>query len=230
MSNEFDRLVDGELSPEEYRALLASLDDAPDGWRNCALAFLEAQALATEIGGVRRGLRLSDDEKAETRPVSLPKRRFHVPTLLAIAASFVIAFGLGVSGPQFFRPGPQENPLAGNNQQSGSAIASANGTDQDGVRHQVFRPIGNVKLVMDGPGGESAEAAEVPVYEVGQYLEQFLSERQPAVSPELVQLLRQSGHEVERQQQLMPAQLEDGRQIIVPIERYQITPVSRRAY
>src|SRR3990172_4689745 len=45
----FDRLVDGELSPGERRELLASLDGRPDGWRRCALAFLEAQAWGNEL-------------------------------------------------------------------------------------------------------------------------------------------------------------------------------------
>ena len=39
----FDRLVDGELSEEERRELLAGLDAEPGGWRRCALAFLESQ-------------------------------------------------------------------------------------------------------------------------------------------------------------------------------------------
>ena len=44
----FDRLVDGELSDFERQRLLASLDDPQgvwrdQGWRRCALAFLEAQ-------------------------------------------------------------------------------------------------------------------------------------------------------------------------------------------
>ena len=40
----FDLLVDGELSPERRRQLLAHLDSEPDGWKRCALAFLEAQS------------------------------------------------------------------------------------------------------------------------------------------------------------------------------------------
>jgi hypothetical protein len=40
---EVDRLVDGELEPAARRDLLRRLDAAPDGWRSCALAFLEGQ-------------------------------------------------------------------------------------------------------------------------------------------------------------------------------------------
>ncbi len=44
-----DRLVDGELPADERRALLQSLDSRPDGWRRCALAFLEAQSWRSEL-------------------------------------------------------------------------------------------------------------------------------------------------------------------------------------
>jgi hypothetical protein len=45
----FDRLVDGELSGAERRALLESLDARPQAWRRCALAFLEAQTWRKEF-------------------------------------------------------------------------------------------------------------------------------------------------------------------------------------
>ena len=44
-----DRLVDGQLSPSESRELLARLDDLADGWRSCALAFLEDRALRSDL-------------------------------------------------------------------------------------------------------------------------------------------------------------------------------------
>ena len=44
-----DRLVDGELPDGDYRTLIHRLDDAPDGWRRCALSFLEQQALQRDL-------------------------------------------------------------------------------------------------------------------------------------------------------------------------------------
>ena len=41
-----DRLIDGELDEHERRELLLRLDTMPDGWRRCALAFLEAREFA----------------------------------------------------------------------------------------------------------------------------------------------------------------------------------------
>ncbi len=46
---ELDRLVDGRLSDDEYRQLLCQIDADPDGWRHCAMAFLEHQALQKEL-------------------------------------------------------------------------------------------------------------------------------------------------------------------------------------
>jgi hypothetical protein len=237
----FDRLVDGQLSPAEYRDLLASLDDEPAAWRQCALAFLESQALAAELGAVRRGLAIDVDSTGHSQSAQpghrdLPRphrwRHFDLATLLAVAASFLVAFGLGVLAPRFFSRPSQDLTLAGNiSPQSGDAAAGPVASDKtDAIRHQAFRPVANVRLVMDGPGGEATQATEVPVYEFTQGLDQFLSQDRPALTPELVDLLRQTGHEVERQQQYVPGQLEDGRQVIVPVEQYQITPVSRRAY
>src|SRR5262245_66209563 len=51
-----DRLVDGELTGDERRQLLESFDKHPEGWRRCALAFLEAQSWREELGQVARGL------------------------------------------------------------------------------------------------------------------------------------------------------------------------------
>ena len=48
--DELERLVDGRLSRDEYRELLLRIDNHPDGWRKCAMAFLEEQALREELG------------------------------------------------------------------------------------------------------------------------------------------------------------------------------------
>ncbi len=220
-NHRFDRLVDGELSPEEYRALIASFDDEPGAWRRCALAFLEAQALTGELGRVRGAYDLADRPSIKH---ASPRAAHGFPlTFLAVAASFLLAFGLGVYAPRFFNDGVQETPLAGN--------VSLPGAHQEPAqpRHESLKPIGNVRLVMDGSTSDGAQSGELPVYE-GEDLDQLLRQQAPALAPELVDLLRQRGHSVEQQRQLVPVQLEDGRQLVVPIEGYQIIPVRNRSY
>ena len=45
----WQRLVDNRLSDQEYRQLLLDLETRPRLWRDCALAFLEDQALSQAL-------------------------------------------------------------------------------------------------------------------------------------------------------------------------------------
>lgn len=238
----FDRLVDGELSAEEYRALLASLEDEPGGWRRCALAFLESQALGRELGSPRHSLSRSGDrcgpgniDRAGNLPARAPKTSgpFELQTLLAMAASFLVAFALGVLLPRWWPNvspnGPAMAELPGKAIQPGGdsvhpAIAHGNS------RHDTFKPVANVQLVVDGPEGESTQVGELPLYEMAGSIEDWLAGAAPALSPAVVESLEERGHQIERHVQYVPVQLEDGRQGIVPVENYQITPISHRVY
>src|SRR6476469_1975000 len=87
----FDRLVDGELTPSERRQVLETLDKRPEGWRRCALAFLEAQSWREELGQVARG------SLAETKELKSPASsvaRGAKPNWMAGAKWFAIAAGL----------------------------------------------------------------------------------------------------------------------------------------
>jgi hypothetical protein len=232
----FDRLVDGELSRDEYRALLAALDDEPGGWRRCALAFLEAQALASDLTEIRGSQCLgaapltvgpapgARPAAGAARPAGWHGRAF---SLLAIAASFLVVFCLGLAAPRIFRLAQQELAATGNDFTRGPLVRDVAPAQPPTGADELPREVGNVRLVVDSADGDR-EAGQVPVYEVGDGLEQLLAADRPVLAPELIELLRQRGYDVQRQQQFFPAPLDDGRQIIVPVEGYQITPVSRR--
>ena len=235
----FDRLVDGELSADEYRALVASLDEEPGGWRRCALAFLEAQALAGEISGVRRGMSLCEDDAQS--PLNAPavaaapirnSRPFRLTTILAMAASFLVAFGLGLAMPRWFPGRPGQLAPVGS---SPDVTTVATNTDHESggvnqIRHASYKPIGNLQLVVDGPGGVSTPVGDVPVYDGQGSAAEWLNDQRPALSPEVLQTLQDRGHKIDRQIEYVPVRLEDGRDVIVPIERYQIRLPSKRPY
>ena len=68
----FDRLVDGELTTDEYREMLTTLDEEPGGWRRCAMAFLEAQAWTWEIQQERKQAEVTRTSPSERKSVELP--------------------------------------------------------------------------------------------------------------------------------------------------------------
>ena len=82
-----DMLVDGELEPAQRRDLLSRLDSEPQGWRRCAMAFLESQAFSEDIGRAGR----------EPARIAAPSRKPRYGlTILAMAASFLVALVLGM--------------------------------------------------------------------------------------------------------------------------------------
>jgi anti-sigma factor RsiW len=93
---DIDRLVDGELPDGERRRLLLRLESEPDGWRRCALAFLEAQSWRAAF----RPLAATDGTVPQL-PVTpagrhhKPRKRLYVARLAALAACFAVAFALG---------------------------------------------------------------------------------------------------------------------------------------
>jgi anti-sigma factor RsiW len=91
-----DRLVDGELPNPARRDLLRRFETEPDGWRHCALAFLEAQtwrssldSISTSVQALPHSLPARDGPKHGSHP------RVSVARLTALAAALAIAFAMG---------------------------------------------------------------------------------------------------------------------------------------
>lgn len=90
-----DRLVAGSLPEADRRTLLVQLETEPDGWRQCALAFLEAQAWREAFAP------LTASAAAMAVQPKLPTSRSAVkPSQIAvrwaaIAVSLLVAFTLG---------------------------------------------------------------------------------------------------------------------------------------
>ncbi|HVW36719.1 MAG TPA: hypothetical protein VHB99_05420, partial [Pirellulales bacterium] len=116
-----DLLVDGELSESQRRELLLWCERDPEGWRRCALAFLEAQSWSQELAGLDPDSLFAIGRSASASPMNLshdesepnlrpapesasgrqlagrgtPRWRV-VGWPLAMAASFLVSFALGL--------------------------------------------------------------------------------------------------------------------------------------
>jgi hypothetical protein len=247
-----DRLVDGELSSGEYRSLIAALDrqasemyhggSAPqaDVWRRVALAFLEAQALRQELDEFvhappPNALAVAAGTRANRQPAGWRKWE----TVLAVAASFLVAFGLGVMLPGWLRWGTErvdlltdaaDQPVRGEGAPSpptGELPALADRVDPEST---VLQQVGEARLVLGGSGADRAESENIPIYHLTGDAAAWPGAMQPALSAGVIDALERRGHQVERHEQFVPVDLGDGRQGVIPIEQYKITPVSRRAY
>lgn len=136
-----DRLVDGELSNPERTALLRALDQSPDGWRRCAIAFLESQELRTALRDTPR--RPVDDRAGETpRPAALPAkspRRSTAAWLLALSLAVALSAWTGWH--------------LGQSAGSANALASAAASGEDSTGN-ALAPPGHVSPPPEPTGGQ----------------------------------------------------------------------------
>lgn len=236
IERQIDQLVDGELSEDQRRELLARLDQQPDGWRRCALAFLEAQCWRETLGPV--ALRPME-APAEPRPASRSScgwaARYGV--LAAVAASFLLAFVLGVQFRQGWFGGVVPPAEMVKNAPEGAAavpevrqaqVAVAPPQPERDVQPDPRRWQLVTLTTPEGPeGGE--ETIRVPAVESDAVDEQWLANQPPAVPREVLEAFQRAGHRVQQQRELVPVQLKDGRRLVVPVDRVELNYVGRPA-
>jgi len=224
-----DLLVDGELDNDERRQLLACLNDVPDGWRRCALAFLEAQSWREDLRAISR-----EPEAAWPAPAGRGSLRGSLRVLAAMAACFLVALGLGLMVDDLFDPaasGPSPLQIAEVEvpapvgPESVPAVPSPIGVEpQTGPAYQY------VNLPVEGAGSEGRRSVAMPVVPRSAFDEGWLDRVPPALSEEFVQTLRQRGHQVEQQRKLVPYRTEDGNSVMFPVDEVELHYVGNRGY
>ncbi len=222
-----DLLVDGELDDARRRELLLRLENTPGAWRRCALAFLEAQSWRQGAGAM-----LAEPSPASPAPVSVAVAvepvashsfwRSSWGNLLAVAASFGCAFALGA----WYRS--SDGPVTA---QGAGAVAIVDPAASDPASNVAAGAADNtpedyVTLLVDGVADGESNQMQLPVRAWGDVADSFA--QQPLAIPDsLIEEIEQAGHTVRQRRQLVPVDLQDGRQMIVPMDEVQIVPVSR---
>lgn len=211
-----DRLADGELNRDECAALLASLDREDEGWKKCALALLESQTLRTELRGVISAP--STPPKIDTpgnSAAASPVRHFqtHWAQALAVAACLGLAFWLGRGSLT-----PSNDSMAVVEPRAGEAAPEPERSHQ-----------GRLTLVLDGPDGRPREM-ELPVVD-GSYVDPYaVLSRSMVIPPNVLEAIERSGHKIERRREFMRQSVDAEHEVVVPIDRLRVVPVSSPMY
>ena len=219
----FDRLADGELSPAERSELLASLDVRPDGWRRCALAFLEAQTWRKELPRL----------VAEATSPSLSAPAEEVPlepewslNWYAIAASLLFAFTLGLA----LRDLPHSHQARAPNPSNIATVVPQQPvfTPQFAGRAPAASGDSVTLWVRDEAG--NARQLRVPLVDATAMDQHLGLEFQSGVPADVRRQLEERGYQVESKRRYAPLVLEGGRPLMVPVEDTKIVPVSNPVY
>ncbi len=228
-----DRIVDGEITPDELRAAVDRLERDPDGWKRCALAFLESQVLnesfrtlgqaqTNDVGGPAIPL----------RPASPRHTRYRWLRTVAAAVVVGAAFAIGWLGHGTRMGSPAQDSLVRGsglaqrspmNEPSGSehALPADDSPAEDRVSpssdpNQMFRTVGTIRF-----GPESAPA-EVPVLAGPGITPDWLAQQPPPVSEYGQVVLARQGYQVEQQRRFITAVLADGRRVAIPVDHVEI--------
>lgn len=225
---EIDRLVDGELSEAERHDLLSRLDAEPDSWRQCALAFLEAQSWREAMRSISANsvepAAVADRDRASWR---------RLRSVLATACSLLLALGVGfavgglfdgdptLAPPEHVAEGPEVKKPAESKPVEEPAAEAISESEV---------PVQFVAIPAQDPVSGDTDSIQMPVVP-HEYLGEGWPYQLPAVVPEdVVKTLRRQGREVVQQRRLVPFQAADGSRVVFPVDEVEVVPVRNRRY
>jgi hypothetical protein len=213
-----DRLVGGELADADRRELLIQLDNDPDGWRRCALAFLEDQAWRSAVAG--DGVPSSRTGPIPANHPPVPRRRISLRRLSMAATVLAATFAAGLV-------------LGGASRGGGSAEVAPAGVI---AKHpsilprsaEPIREVGWINLV-DQSSGESPPR-RVPILS-GPGLDDHWLTQQPSSVPEYVRAQwERQGYQIEEHRRLVSVLLEDGRRVSIPVDEVALEYVGQKTF
>ena len=197
LTADLDRLVDGELSADERRRLLETLETTPDGWRDCALAFLESQSLRQQLS------ELASDFSPKPAVVAVePARHASISLWLTVAASALLAFGVGSYFSNWRGAIPQApQPGAIAKQGVPPSVAPPNMQPENDLQ----RPNDTESLVLwvnDEQG--QRHSVRAPLVDAQEFDDQYGLRFQSAVSPHVRQRLEGHGYQLSTRRRYAP--------------------------
>jgi len=210
---QFDRLVDGELTSIERRRLLESLDKRPDGWRRCALAFLESQSWRDELGQVALGLQVATKVPSSVLTLgqkSNKSRWVDGAKWLALAASLLLAFELVWTQRHHAIP-VADGSLKGSDQVTN--VTPKGSKASDALTFYVRDETGN------------KQAVRVPLVDASKLDNQLGMKFQSGLPNAVRDQLKDRGYDIKSKRQYAQLWLENGQPMIVPVEDTKIVPV-----
>jgi hypothetical protein len=205
---DLDRLVDGELSAAERRVLVRRLDASSDGWKRCALAFMEAQAWREALH--------------EARPVvvttaSVPTKSWRTSAQwLTVAAVVLLAFG----GGRLSQQGDARPMQLVQHPAPGDVHFAATETGVRTLGQVVWPSQGKIAV-------RGVPSMQITIYE-GAGIDDRWVAALPAVVPDLVaKQLERQGCKVREERRLVPLSLADGRRLALRVDQVHFTLTGR---
>lgn len=210
---DLQRLVDGELSVENQQELLKACDAMPEqqGWRRIALAFLENQIWGSCLHEFSaHSMPVENDEVSIARQPGI--RRAVMWPWFSIAAGLLVGL---LSGWTILQLAPKIPT-------SQIAVANAPTTNPEVATQPRLELGGMEPLMAVDVKGADGQLRQIPVFhpDAAPGLPMFSGQSQ--LSPEFIRQLESRGYTFDRQRLYYRLPLDDGREVIIPSDRFQL--------
>ncbi len=143
-------------------------------------------------------------------------------TVMAMAASFLVALGLGswaFQGSRDNAGSPTNNQFVG-----GPTVPAANTTNPDTLPRPMpsaSTPWQMVKLQAPGLTGDN-QPLQIPALPRPKLDEDYFRSVPNPLPDDVRQALERTGHEVRTYRELVPVHLKDGRELILPVDQVEV--------
>ena len=229
-----ERLVDGEATEEEREKIVCRLDETVDGWRYCALAFLEAQSF-------REALKDYSDVSEGALPLSKSNPKFRrarsasvrswLDRSLSAAAGFLVA-AVAIGGFMRFNQSPTspslpEFPLASNAPSvpadpiETSRFPESVQTNASANSKLLSGSISPRTVVLNNPS-KGLSNVETPCREVENYDPEAFQISSSAIPQEVVNHMYNVGGTIDAHRDEYRFPLDGNRVLIVPVDTYDV--------
>jgi hypothetical protein len=193
---------------------LAQFDREPSLWRHVALAFVEDQAITTEVRKEQSLVSTAEYAKPSlpmTAVISNLETKSNWKTLLSLAASLLLVLAGFAIGNRIGNIAPKKDRIA-------QTPVPPPETDNHRPASDGLEQAGTLRFI--GPNNEIPNN-EIPIYQPPQFEEQLLGRKEQELR-KLQGQLRRHGLGLNMQVKMLEGQLPDGRRVVVPIRNFEI--------
>jgi hypothetical protein len=224
LQRDIDRLVGGDMTKAESRQLVARLDADPDGWKQCALAYLEAQSWRGAFESM-----VACETEAAPQSVKATRTLRASRSLMATAAAVVVAFVAGLGAMAAWQARSTDRtpthdiardthpPASG--PRKGTATMQVDSKDDDPLL------LGVVNITSNG---ETEAAFPLVTTKDKELVSIELTSNQ--LSDYDRQLWQRRGYRIEQYRKLVSVALADGSRFRFPVDWVQYRYVGERVY
>ena len=236
-----ERLVDGELSELERQEILLRLDERVDGWRYCALSFLEAQAFRAALKNgfpceamTEKGVVAASAYSGAAASANVSRRTWHVSAVSAAAGFLVAAVSMGTFLHPSTRPDGDASSLASLSTRTDEAkptldfsassdiARDQNSLDapQNGAQSLFSDSVTPRTVVLNSPSlglsGITTTCSEADVYDPHSF------HNVNAVPQEVVNHMHNVGGSIDAHRDEYRFPLDNNRVLILPVDTYNV--------